>query len=630
MLDESDLLYTYNARLVEYSAAQSRMRDINEIINGDKDVPLSELGAKVKAAIPNIPRSGLEAQAIRIASTVPDVIFPALKPNIEASIADARFRREVLKDWHTENQLGLKLRKLARWLKGYGSAPLLAMPNPDGDYPLMDLRSPLNTYPSITPSGSNITPDSAIFTYAQRYDTLVAQFPSVMGMIKKPRDVAGNTTFQLLEYIDAEQYCLAILSNDSLSTTDLSNLNQFGTDPSKRMKTQGGLSGTHDIAFLKPPTPNTAGICWAVIPGLISLDRVQGAFDNVVGMYENMARKMALEDIAIERSVLPEIWIEQNAGEVVDYDAADARKGKVGVVKGGRIQVFRPDPSSLSLQSMDRIERAMRIDTGTPPQLGGEATTNVRTGRLNDSLVGAAIDFDIQEAQEILAEAIHQWDIRAIAIQKATKRGKTISFSPPSRGVSVPKSYVPTDLFDSPAATKHLVRYAVAGTDLANLAIGGLQRVGAYELSHRSFMENDPWVIDPEYETNQIIYEQLIQATLSSIEQQVASGQFPVTSLVSLIQKFQGNKDLIVAFGEVQAELQQLQASQAPPTDPSLAQPGVNAPTAGGQAQPSPDNSPIAAAPPGLSNLLSTLTASRLAQRTAPGEGVLPAGRGAA
>lgn len=627
MLKEDDLLYEYQQRLAEYSAPQARMREINDIVNGTKDVPLPELDTTEKSAVPNIARQGLESQATRIASYVPDTIFPALRPNIESSVADARFRREIIKDWDESNHFGMKLRKIARWLKGYGSAPFVAMPN-DDDFPLLELRSPLNTYPSLGAYGGNysdtMTPESVIFTYAQRYDTLVNKYPDAMAQLRKPRDTLGNTNFELIEYIDGDQYLLAVLSTDSMSTRDLGAINQFGTDPSKRLKTQGWV-GTKQLIFLKGPVANTAEICWAVIPGLITLDRVQGAYDNIVGMHERFARLMALESIATERGILPEIWIEQNPGEVVDFDRADPRKGKVGVIKGGKLNIVRPDPSMTSLQSMDRIERAMRIDSGTPPQLSGEAQTGIRTGRLNDTLISAAIDFDIQESQEILAEAKHQWNLRAIAIQKATKK-KTISFSPPSRGVAVPKEYVPADIFPDANSTKHIVRYAVAGTDLANLAIGGLQRVGAEELSHRTFMENDPWVTDPEYETNQIIYEKLVQIALASLSTEIQSGAFPFTSLIDVIKKFQGNKDFIEAFVSTQQELQDLQAQQPQPGDPN-AQPGLNNPLAGGQAgaggQPGLEPS-IPQGPAGVNNLMAQLTALRLGQRTAPGESVTP------
>jgi hypothetical protein len=349
------------------------------------------------------------------------------------------------------------------------------------------------------------------------------------------------------------------------------------------------------------------------MPSRIGLAESQGVFDQNIGLQERQARMMALEEIAIQRGIFTETWIEGDGQtEPKVLQVADARTGRVGKVMGGRIHEIRPDPSFAALQAVDRGERAMRVQGGVPAEFGGESPTNVRTGKRGDSVLSAVVDHPTQEHQELLAES-KEHEIRcAIAIDKAWfNTSKSVFFSSNTKSA---KTYTPADLWDTSDVS---VRYSHPGADANGLVIGGGQRVGLGTLSHRSFMEIDPLVDDPEREHDLVVAEQIESGVLAEFMQPGTSGVADKARVMQLVKT--DKLEVAEAILKVQAEAQQRQAPAVNPVAPGApeAQPGLQA-GVGAEAG-------TGLTPQGVAGLTSLLGALRLGQRSAPQEAMFNA-----
>jgi hypothetical protein len=211
--------------------------------------------------------------------------------------------------------------------------------------------------------------------------------------------------------------------------------------------------------------------------------------------------------------------------------------------------------------------------------MGGESSTNVRTGRRGGQILSATVDFYIQEHQNLLAASLEEENKIAIAIAKAYYGDGPKTFYVPIGKGQV--SYTPSVTFETDA---HAVTYAYAGTDTNKLVIEAGQRLAQRTLSRETFMEIDPMVTDRDAEMDKITRESLSEALLQSILQQAAMPDGPwqpdqLGRLMELV--YVNDMELWEAVMKVHEEAQAAQESQMDPNAGS-AQPGLAMPGAPG------------------------------------------------
>src|SRR5919106_311220 len=124
------------------------MREIKEAYEGDVVIPLPELDQANKPAVANLLNQGLDQMSMRVASVMPDVYYPPLRPGIEKSEKNARTRRLANIGWWNQNHMRIKMRRRARWLVGYGAAPVTIRPDVRNEMPMWHCRDPLTTFPA--------------------------------------------------------------------------------------------------------------------------------------------------------------------------------------------------------------------------------------------------------------------------------------------------------------------------------------------------------------------------------------------------------------------------------------------------------------------------------------------------
>jgi len=542
----------------------ARMQRVQAQYNGDIVVPLPEMDKDEQSFVANLVQQGLDNYGMRIASRMPELTCPPTDPRKPSSVAKAELRRKANLAWWEANQVGRQLRRRARWYVGYASAPVTIRPDFKREIPRWEPRNPLSALPAPCLDPDDVTPADCIYVTKRTKGMLKRQYPYQANLCCDPDD-ADNTEYTVLEYDDAEQITTILI---------------------------GAVNNQHrgmpELMVLES-VPNRAECPLSVVPGRITLDRPMGQFDGILGMYMMQAKLMALEVLAVQKGVFPDTYLVSRPGETARIVSGPhpGYTGLINEIEGGDIKEIQVNPGFATLPTVDRLERAQRVQGGIPSDFGGESGVNIRTGRRGDSVLSSTIDFPIQEAQEMLALGMEEENYRATKIAKAYFGGAAKSFHVNWKGAKGHITYTPAKDFDSDYTQ---VTYPMAGTDLNNFIVGGGQRVGLGTMSKQSFMRMDPYVEDADYEHDLVIAEGIELAVLQGFQQQAAAGQIPPADAARVMQLVtRENVELAEAILRVQREAQERQAAvtsegepdavdpASPEAQPGLADPGMGA-----------------------------------------------------
>lgn len=575
----------YRVRLAAQDPDIRRMMRIRDAVNGDIVLPLPELDTHEAPAIANLVSKAMEGHSQRVASVLPNQYWAPLKAGQDRSEAKARVRRLAAMSWWDANRMRLKLRRRARHLSTYAATPNLIRPGADGR-PIWFTRNPLTAFPAPKADPDNPAVENIIFKIDRTWSWLRDAYPDRTAALSRPRDCPLDKKFTLLEYNDGTETVLMVIGEPESAA------NQWEGEK---------WAGARYVELER--TANRADRCLATHPGRISLDKMLGQFDGMLPLYESESKLMSLGLIAMQRGIFPETWmVSDGNGEIVVQ--ADAQQGIIGEIRGAQLTEIRTDPGFATTQWIDRLERQMRIEGTLPAEFGGESTSNIRTGRRGDSVLSAAVDFPMQENQDILASTLEEENRIAVAVFKGWN-GKSKSFSFAASKTNPGGDYTPADF----EIDTNVVKYAMSGTDVDRLVIGAGQRVGMGTMSKRGFMELDPMIEDSEFESDRIVAEGLEAALLASIQQQGNAGEIPPADLARIAQLvLENKKNLAGAVQQAQEEAQKRQAQEVPAADP-MAQPGLAMPGMGAEAP-----AAIPEQGPSMDNLTSILNGLRRPQ----------------
>lgn len=541
-------------------------------------VPLAELDRSEMPAVANLIQQGIDQTAMRIASTLPDVSYLPLKPNVKSSEDRARMRSEANRGWWTSNQMGLKLRRRARWLIAYTSAPVMVRPDTKLRMPRWRNYSPLSTFAAPGSDPDEITPENCIFAASRTLGWLKANYLDAGLRLNVGPDRRDDCRIEVLEYVDDDEFVTIAVGKD---VDDV----QFPADH----------AGRTSLEVLER-IPNRAGICPAVVPNRISLNRPIGQFDGAVGLYQQQAEFAALHKHAVRKSTFPEMWMVARTNETpAVVQMADPYDGVIGQVTGGDLKEIKLDPSFFGPNTEDRLAEAIRQSGGIPAEFSGQAATNVRTGKRAEQLISSVVDFPIQEAQELLARSMEAENQRAVAIDKAYWGSQKKSFYISWNSKSKRGDYTPNEIFEDDI---NIVSFPLGGADANGFTIRGGQKIGLGTMARRTFIDRDPDIGDPEAEWDRILYERFLEGVVVEFEQPQS---MPLPIKAKVAKRILGNEaEVFDAIIEAQEEMQREQA-EAGGGEPA-AQPGMMSPEQAAQGAPQPP--PQA---PGLADLVGRL-----------------------
>ena len=548
MKNIDEILKLYKQRVQYYGPMHSKMRTIQSIYNNTAQIPMMDMDRSDSPSVPNLLAQGVDQMAGRIASVIPSVTFASRRP-VRAEERRAQTAERVVSGWWQQDRLMMKMKMRARHLIAYGMSPVVIRWDPNEDRPTWHIRHPLETFPSTDIIPGTVSPTDCIFAFRRSVGWLRSmgynlQIATVTGKF----DIADDASMLLLEYTDETGTRLVLTSYGS-------------TDPMSPSNTIDNTGGSMRGVVLED-VPSRNGRIQAIIPMRVTLDGMTGQFDNMIGMYYQQAKLMALEVMAVEKGIFPDTYIVSRPGEVGRFldGPHDGRTGMVNIIAGGDIREIQSQPGYLTNPTIDRLERAQRLTGGIPPEFGGESGSNIRTGRRGDAVLSAVIDYPVAETQETFATSLVEEDRVAISLAKAYGGSKTRTIYVGTGNTSRAVTYVAKKVFED---EDHVVSYPATGADLNQLIIGIGQRVGLGLMSKETAAHLDPYIDNPEVEKDKIISEGLEQALMAGIQQQAASGQIPPLVLAKIMRLVSTDKmELAEALNKVTEDAMREQEAQ--------------------------------------------------------------------
>lgn len=545
-----EILSLYKQRVSFYGPVQSRMKMIQSIYNGTMEVPLPDMEQNAMPSSPNLLAAGVDQMAGRITSVTPSIAFSSYNPGVRKYDRIAQAASRTIGGWWQSDRMSMKMKQRGRHLIAYGMSPVVVRWDYEEKRPTWQVRHPLETYPSTDIIPGRITPTDCIFAYRRSVAWMRSmgyedRLYSLMGRGDMPNDAS----VLLIEYVDA-------------GSTQMVMAGYKTTDPyAAPFEMVSGGSSFKGI--LLEQYPNMSDGCPVVIPMRVTLDTAAGQFDNMIGMYYQQAKLMALEVIAVEKGIFPDTYLVSRQGEIGRFldGPHDGRTGMVNIIAGGDIRDIQSQPGYLTNPTIDRLERNQRVTAGIPAEFGGESSTGIRTGRRGDAVLSAVIDYPVAEAQEAFAFALEQENEVAIGLAKSWDGNNKRTIYIGTGNSFSPVTYVANETF---ITTEHVVAYPATGSDLNSLIIGIGQRVGLGIMSKQTAANLDPYVDNPEVEHDRIIAESLEQALVASIQQQASSGSLPPLVLSKIMQLVRDDKmEIAEALNKVTEDAMKEQKSKA-------------------------------------------------------------------
>lgn len=593
MITVDQILNLYKQRVNFYGPIHSKMKMIQSIYNGTMEVPLPDMEQNSMPSTPNLLAAGVDQMAGRITSVVPSVNFASVKPGVRQSDRRALTAGRVITGWWQNDRVPMKMKQRGRHLIAYGMSPVVIRWDHKEHYPTWQVRHPLETYPSTDIIPGKVTPTDCIFAYRRSAGWMRSKgYGDKLAALMGRMDMPNDASILLIEYIDKDE--------THLIAAGYRNADPYAA-PYEVSFTNDSLRGITLEQYA-----NLGDECPVVVPMRVTLDSAAGQFDNMIGMYYQQAKLMALEVIAVEKGIFPDTYLVSRPGEIGRFldGPHDGRTGMVNIIAGGDIREIQSQPGYLTNPTIDRLERNQRVTAGIPAEFGGESSTNIRTGRRGDAVLSAVIDYPVAEAQETFAYSLEEEDEVAIALAKAWDGDNQRTIYVGTGNSNRPVTYIANETF---ITDEHVVSYPASGSDVNSLIIGIGQRVGLGIMSKQTAATLDPYIDNPELEHDQIIAEGLEQALVAGIQQQAASGQLPPLVLAKVMQLVKNDRmEIAEALDKVTQEAlaEQQKETQGPPgTVAEAMAPAAVEAMAGPQAAIAPPN----ASQQNLMSLLSTL-----------------------
>ena len=451
---------------------------------------------------PNLMLSALDRLAQKIGKV----------PSLDVSITNGRDsqRNKAKKDkleriisaYDKMQNLKMQLPQVARWLPGYGFAVwvVTTKADPDGNiYPYAELRNPYDCFPGYM--GNNQSPDELAIVQKVPIKQLLQMYPELKSWFESQGDEVRDSYLNVSSDTSWE-------NNAETGDVILEYMNLEGTYVLH-------MASRKIIDFV--PNPLKSGPAF-VVAKRYSFDKLQGQFDQVVGLMSSMAKINILSVIAMEDAVFTETNV---VGEI---ESGQYRKGRnsINYLSPGS-QVIKPVtnlPYQL-FEAVGRLERQLRVVAGYPVQDDSISPNSFVTGRGLEELesgVGAMVT----EYHTIIENALQEIDGKRLELDEVLFNKKRKPISGTYKGASFAEEYTPSVDINKNYTTNRKFG-AMASFDAPNKIITGLQLLQAGIIDKETFQQemdglenlsqiNERIVKD---KTEDILYQTLLQQSQS-------------------------------------------------------------------------------------------------------------------
>ena len=464
------------------SAYSTRGR-IRAIMNGGPDGIQALLGDNLKGfqdwqvPVPNLMMSGLEHLSQKIGR------IPNLKVDVPNGKDSDRARQKAEKIGRIVNayddvqKLDLQMPQVGRWLPGYGFAVWVIREKRDANgvsYPIAELRDPYNCFPGYF--GADQQPKDMAIVRRVPKEALARTYPKYANEILN-KD-AYNTDFLGVGNAYASAYTDQYNGSWANSNGDGDLIAEYYN-----------LEGTYIFHMTSAtildfiPNPLDSGPAF-VIAKKFSFDRLQGQYDQIIGLMASMAKINVMSIIAMEDAVFTETNI---SGEI---ESGQYRKGRFAVnylAPGTQVSKPASNVPYQIFQQIDRIERQLRVGGSYPSQDDSQSPLSFATGRGLEEL-GASMSLMIREYHTVMADSIEMIDSKRLEWDKKMYGGTNKSLSGYMDNTFYSETYDPGK--DITSYKTRRVYGAMAGYDEPQKIVTGLQLLNAGIIDSQTLQEN--------------------------------------------------------------------------------------------------------------------------------------------
>ena len=463
------------------SAYSTRGR-IRAIMNGGPDGILALLGDQLKGfedyqiPVPNLMMSGLEHLSQKI-GRIPNlkVDVPNNKDSDRARAKADKIAR-IVTSYDDTQKLDLQMPQVGRWLPGYGFAVwvIREKKGPDGTpYPCAELRDPYNCFPGYF--GADQQPKEMAIIRRVPKQSLAQVYPKFADQIMK-KDVV-NTLGIGSAYASAytDSYNGSWANSNGQGDLIAEYYNEEGTYIFH-------MTSSTILDFI--PNPLDSGPAF-VVAKKFAFDRLQGQYDQIIGLMASMAKINVMSIIAMEDAVFTETNI---SGEI---ESGQYRKGRFAVnylAPGTQVSKPASNVPYQIFQQIDRIERQLRVGGAYPITDDSQSPLSFATGRGLEEL-GASMSLMIREYHTVMADAIEMIDAKRLEFDEKMYGGKSKDLSGYYNNQFFSEKYDPKKDIQGAYKTRR-VYGAMAGYDEPQKIVTGLQLLQAGIIDTQTLQEN--------------------------------------------------------------------------------------------------------------------------------------------
>ena len=465
------------------SAYSTRGR-IRAIMNGGPDGLLALLGDQIKGfqdfqiPVPNLMMSGLEHLSQKI-GRIPNlkVDVPNNKDSDRARAKADKIAR-IVTSYDDTQKLDLQMPQVGRWLPGYGFAVWVIREKmgPDGTpYPCAELRDPYNCFPGYF--GADQQPKEMAIVRRVPKKALSKAYPKFADKINKKDSYQTNTLGVGNAYASAytDSYNGSWANSNGEGDLIAEYYNEEGTYIFH-------MTSATILDFI--PNPLESGPAF-VIAKKFAFDRLQGQYDQIIGLMASMAKINVMSIIAMEDAVFTETNI---SGEI---ESGQYRKGRFAVnylAPGTQVSKPASNVPYQIFQQIDRIERQLRVGGSYPVSDDSQSPLSFATGRGLEEL-GASMSLMIREYHTVMADAIEMIDSKRLEWDQKMYGGKSKELSGYYNNQFFSEKYDPNTDINGAYKTRR-VYGAMAGYDEPQKIVTGLQLLNAGIIDTQTLQEN--------------------------------------------------------------------------------------------------------------------------------------------
>ena len=520
------------------SAYSTRGR-IRAIMNGGPDGIMALLGDQIQGfqdfqiPVPNLMMSGLEHLSQKI-GRIPNlkVDVPNNKDSDRARAKADKIAR-IVTSYDDTQKLDLQMPQVGRWLPGYGFAVwvIREKKGPDGTpYPCAELRDPYNCFPGYF--GADQQPKEMAIIRRVPKTALTKAYPQFSDKINSKDFYKANNLGIGSAYASAytDSYNGSWANSNGEGDLIAEYYNEEGTYIFHM------TSGTI-LDFI--PNPLDSGPSF-VVAKKFAFDRLQGQYDQIIGLMASMAKINVMSIIAMEDAVFTETNI---SGEI---ESGQYRKGRFAVnylAPGTQVSKPASNVPYQIFQQIDRIERQLRVGGSYPVSDDSQSPLSFATGRGLEEL-GASMSLMIREYHTVMSDAIEMIDAKRLEFDEKMYGGRSKELSGYYNNQFFSEKYDPSVDIQGAYKTRR-VYGAMAGYDEPQKIVTGLQLLQAGIIDTQTLQENLDGLDNLSMVNNRITKEKADKVLFDSLLAQAQQGDPKATMAVIQIRKTPDNMQSI-------------------------------------------------------------------------------------